>query len=293
METYQIGGAGRGRESLRMNTPPRPFVLCLFLCATAPTFAQSMLFDFGSTAATSSAARLNSPGHAAGDVSASETTWNQVQTADISSGLKFSDGTAATGVGIDLGTETTSTSNIIGFLTQPNSSLQGTNPSYATGIYDPSDSPARDFIYNSANNEPWAIGLKLTGLEAGVYRIYINGANVHGASAGTMNFYASTLASGATTYDFSGATTLAATNLSSGASSWTAGVNYVVFSVTLTAGQDLAIAASGEGTSSGGRGFLNSLELVRVGNIPEPGAFAVLAGACALLAAGCRRRNRN
>lgn len=276
-----------------MKPLPLTLAFTLSLAGATPAFPLSILVDFGPIAAGTGSAKLNSPGHATGDVSASETIWNQVQTADVASGLVFSDGSAATGVGIDIGTETTSTSNVIGFATQPTSSLLGNNGAYSTGIYGSADAPARDFIFNSFNSEPWAIGLKVTGLAAGTYKVYVSGANVNGASAGTMNFFADAVAVGAGTFDFSAAPTGAATNLSSAAASWLVDVNYSVLTISISEGQDLALAASGTGTSSGGRGFLNSLEIVRVSSIPEPGTYAVILGGLAL--AGCvavRREGR-
>lgn len=275
-----------------MNTLPRIAGVSAGLLLASFVQAQSLLFDFGPTAATAAAAKTNSPGHASGAVVATDTRWNQVQTADVASGLRFGDDSTADGVAIDIGVETTSTSNIIDFSVQPTSTLQGSNGSYSTGIYNPSDSPARDFIFNSFNNEPWAIGVKVTGLAAGVYNVYVSGANTNAAAAGTMNFFASPVAGGATSFDFAALTGASATNLSSGAATWTEGVNYVVFSVSITSGDALALAASGTGASSGGRGFLNSLEVVRVGNIPEPGAFAGVAGAAALAAVMVGRRRR-
>jgi hypothetical protein len=277
-----------------MKSLPLALLVIAELGSFAVVSAQSVLFDFGPTAITTGSSKINSPGHATGDVPAIQVTWNQIGTTDVSSGLKFGDNTAATGVAIDLGVETNSTSNIIGFSTQPNSSLQGNNGSYSAGIYT-SDAPARDFIFNSANNEPWAIGARVIGLSQGVYNVYISGANTNSSAAGTMNFFAASVATGATTFDFNSAPTTSATNDPSGAASWTQGVNYAVFSVSVTSLQDLAIAVSGTGTGSGGRGFLNSLEVVRVGDIssvPEPASFAAIVG---LAATGIiwRRRRRN
>lgn len=268
-----------------MKPLPLTIAFTLALAGAAPAFSLSMLVDFGPVATGTESAKLNSPGHASGDVSALETSWNQVQTADVASGLVFADGSAANGVGIDIGTETTSSSNVIGFATQPTSSLLGNNGAYSTGVYGSADAPARDFIFNSFNSEPWAIGLKVTGLAAGTYKVYVTGANVNGASAGTMNFFADALAFGAASYDFSAVPGVVATNLSSESATWSAGVNYAVMTVSISEGQALALAASGTGTSSGGRGFLNSLEIVRVSSIPEPGAYATILGGLAL--AGC------
>ncbi|MFH1496406.1 MAG: hypothetical protein ABII82_01150 [Verrucomicrobiota bacterium] len=212
--------------------------------------------------------------------------------ADVASGLKYGDNSAATDVAIDLGVETGDATNIIGFSNNPTSSLQGNNAAYNAGIY-VSDAPARDFIFVTGTN-PIAIGARVSGLSEGVYNVYISGANTNAAAAGTMNFFAASVGTGASTFDFISAGTASATNNPAGGAAWSAGVNYVLFSISITATQDLVIAASGTGASSGGRGFLNSLEVVRVGDltgIPEPGAFAAIAGFFAL-GACCLRRGR-
>lgn len=275
-----------------MKTLPLALLLCTGLGSVSVTSAQSLLFDFGPTAITSGSSKLSSPGHVSGDVTGGEITWNQIGITDVTSGLKFGDNSAATGVGIDLGIETGDATNIIGFSSNPTSSLQGNNAAYNAGIY-VSDAPARDFIFVTGTN-PIAIGARVSGLTEGVYNVYISGANTNASAAGTMNFYAAVVGSGATTFDFNSASTASATNDPTGGASWTAGVNYVMYSVSITATQNLVIAASGTGATSGGRGFLNSLEVVRVGditNIPEPGTFAGLAGLIAL-GACCLRRGR-
>jgi len=276
-----------------MKNLPLVFLVVAALGSVSSVPAQSLLFDFGPTAITTGSSKINSPGHVSAGISSSEITWNQIGTSDVSSGLKYGNNVDATGVAIDLGVETTSASNIIGFTSQPSNMLQGNNSAYSAGIY-ASDAPARDFIYNSANNEPWAIGTRISGLSAGVYNVYISGANTNAGDAGTMNFFAGSVGAGATTFDFNAVSTASATNAPSGSSSWSEGVNYVVFSISITAVQDLAIAVSGTGTGSGGRGFLNSLELVRTGDIssvPEPSVFAGIAG-LAGLAASCMRRKK-
>jgi hypothetical protein len=63
----------------------------------------SLLLDFGPTAVSSLADKLNSPAHAIGGLSSSQTNWNTGLTNDRASGMIYSDGTPATGVSIELG----------------------------------------------------------------------------------------------------------------------------------------------------------------------------------------------
>ncbi len=72
--------------------------------------AQTLLFNFHSTAAADTGPvaapyLLTDPAHAIGGLSASDTTWNNFNTASPSSLLLGSDGSAATGVSVVFGGE--------------------------------------------------------------------------------------------------------------------------------------------------------------------------------------------
>ena len=71
--------------------------------------ATALMLDFGPTV-TAAADATKSPAHAAGVIPATEISWNTI-TADTST-LFYSDGTAATGVSIDLGRSTAGSDSI-------------------------------------------------------------------------------------------------------------------------------------------------------------------------------------
>jgi hypothetical protein len=248
--------------------------------------AASLLLDFGPTTITSTEL-TNSPGHTTGAVPLSETAWNTVGSADISSGLLYSDGTAATGVSLNLGQEVTIGNRIINYtiannlaatLTGSNGATLGTD--YGTGASSPA---ARDGLFvngtNAASNA--ALGLRVDGLDAGTYTLYFVGRNTNTATVTPLQFYVGTGAS-ASTFDFSALTETDLSNgLTSGNNSFVLGNQYNSATVTISAGQSIFLAADGPTTGSEKRGFLNSLEIVQ--SAPEPSFISLTAGGLALV----------
>jgi hypothetical protein len=72
--------------------------------------------------------------------------------------------------------------------------------------------------------------------------------------------------------------------------SWVEGSNYIKLSVSITSGDFLNLAIAGGGSEN--RGFLNSVQIVNTTPVPEPSAFAALAGLGALGLVAVRRRRR-
>lgn len=107
-----------------------------------------------------------SPAHALGDIPGTNVTWNAVPggTEIISSGLVYSDGTAATGVVLDGGA---------GFNVSDANSWNygnftisyGYGPGVLTPFYD--NTLMRDYLYNSNG-----VGFRVNGLPAGQYNVY-------------------------------------------------------------------------------------------------------------------------
>lgn len=131
--------------------------------------AQVLMFDFGPTT-TSGASLTNSPYHTAAP-GFTDTTWNKVQTPDLASGLLFADGTAATGVGINVGASVnTSTLMTIGLGETPSGNTQLAT---GTGIY-AGTSVGTDAIFeksNSTGTNVGSVGVQITGLVAGTYTL--------------------------------------------------------------------------------------------------------------------------
>ncbi|WP_309380245.1 PEP-CTERM sorting domain-containing protein [Cerasicoccus frondis] len=272
-----------------MNKTTSSLILAAGISA-APAFSQTMLFDFGPTTVTG-ADLTNSPGHEDGGLTGADTSWNLVQVTDISSGLVTSTGTASA-VGINLGVESTSSSNIINFGSQPSSSSQlGTQ--LFSGVYS-NTSVARDGIFNSFNSEPWAIGVKLDGLAAGEYNIYITARNTNTLTAQPTTVFGDAISNTDATFDYNSITGSSIANGTNSTSSgpytgFEEGGNYGFLTITLSAGQSLALAISGDGAGNDGRGFLNSIEIVAV---PEPSTYVTLMASLTLLGALAIRRKK-
>lgn len=241
-----------------MKTNRLPPLACslLVLALAAPLAARgkALLLDFGPTA-TQAAYATNDPAHWLGAVPASEITWNTT-TRDTNT-VYYSDGATATGLSLELGRSAAGV-DIINFSDNgfSSSALGG---SQNTGVYAGS-SPVRDAIFGGsggANN--LAVGLRVNGLPAGTYTLFVHGRNTSTATAAPLLFYATNRAS-ADTYTFSINDVLAALSNTSPAitNGFNEGNNYGVLTVSLAAGESLYIAS--EGTVSGeARGFMNAI----------------------------------
>lgn len=255
--------------------------------------SSTLMLDFGPTVAIDDAGTdnslINSPYHTA-NTSFTDTSWNQVQTADIASGgLLWSDGTTATGIALNIGATTVDQSTTVGLANTPsiNSALGGfTN----TGVY-AATSVGKDGISTSTGSSGTrAVGFQLSGLAAGTYDIYITARNTSLSGAYVQNLY---IGKSATTGSFSfsayNTAQLSYDNASDSTTSWSVGDNYVKLSISITSGEYLNLASYG-GTGEG-RGFLNSVQIVSA--IPEPSSYALAAGAGCVLLATVRRRPRS
>ena len=261
---------------------------------TSLASAASIMFDFGPTTV-SGGSLTNSPYHSLGGSSA-DNTWNQVQLADINSGLTLSNGAAAAGVTLNLGVSSGTT---IGLSTQPvNSSALGSVTNFSGGIY-ASPSAGRDAIFASSTTVRY-VGLQIGGLASGTYDIFIASRNTNTAAAHSQFGF---VGKSTTEGDFdvtgylSGLSLIPQTPVDgdipgNGAqASWQENVNYTRFSINLAEGEFLTIAANGGNgiTGAGGpeaRGFLNAVQIMQV---PEPSSALILASA---LAFGLARRRR-
>lgn len=265
---------------------------CAF-AASLSMSAQVLMLDFGPTPAADES-RLSSPYHSV-NTSFTDTRWNTLGTSDASSGLFWSNHTAATGISVNLGATTEPDSMTIGLDNTPSNGtgLLG-NAMSSTTIY-ANSAPARDGIFTGTSNASTRyVGLQVQGLAAGTYTIYITGRNTNINTGHEQVFYAGKSASAG---DFN-ATSLASQSLTYYSSptvqnnSWQGSgglANYATFTVTLTSGEFLNLAV--RGGASEARGFLNSVQIVNPSAIPEASTTAFFAGLLAVAGAvGLRRR---
>lgn len=218
----------------------------------------SLLLDFGPAMVATANDQINSPGHAVGGLSAVQTHWNTGVTADKAGGLVYSDGTAATGVSIDLGRSVVG-GDTIDFTDNGFISTNALGGSQSSGIYG-GNSPVKDGFYGGLGGNAIAVGLRVNGLAAGTYTVFFAARNTSTQNASPERVYA-TNGPSASTYRFTNSASVLQTNSSPAVtSSFVAGDNCGSMAVTLREGDSLYLAAAGTGAEV--RGFLNSVEIV-------------------------------
>ena len=277
--------------------------LAFFALNCIPVSAANLMLDFGPNAVDESYYTL-SPGHHTNAISTEETAWNMISSAGTTSVLGYSDGTAASGVSLSVGQESTAGNNTINFSsTGLNVTLAGTGGGTAnqqrlyttnsiygsTALTDPvsTSTPGRDGFLGATGS---AIGIRLDGLAAGTYLIYVMARNTNSNVASSpMNVYAASGAN-AGTFNFSGLSAFSQSNIGYATAAYTNqytqfvnGENYVALNVTVGSGDSLFLAVDGSPTGET-RGFLNMVQIVAV---PEP--VSALLGAVGLLF-GLRRK---
>lgn len=254
----------RGRWTLKAAAMAVGTMAALFAAGSAD--ASVLMLDFGPTTPVAPHDR-NSPYHAA-DATFTGAKWNILQTADVASGLLYADNTAAEGVAVNLGSSIDST--LIDLNVNPDKS-SALGSATSTGIYNAS-TPGRDGIWKDGKGS--STGVQITGLEPGVYEVYVTARNTNsGQKATTQTIFAGSSLAGNFDYSTYSSVTLSYASQSSHTSAWTEGGNYAKLIVTVAPGYALNIAVAGTEGDSIDRGFLNSIQVVPV---PEPSALAML-----------------
>lgn len=231
-------------------------LVALMLLMPIAARGKTLMLDFGPTV-TLAADATKSPGHAVGAVPATEISWNTV-TADTSS-LVYSDGSAATGVSIDLG-RSTAGSDTISF-SDNGFSVNALGTSVNGGIYS-GTSPVKDGIFGGSGGvNNLALGMRVNGLPAGTYTIYVHGRNSNTALIASLLFYGTNGAS-ASTFSFStnDATAFLLNSSPATTNSFVQGDNFGVLTVTLAGGESLYVACEGT-VAAEMRGFFNAIQI--------------------------------
>ena len=258
-------------------------VLAALGFSSGASLAQVLMLDFGPTPVSGSN-QINSPYHTAVP-SFSGSNWNQIQVTDVTSGLLYGDGSATSGLNLNIGATTTATTSSSTFvLTNAPSGNTALGTLTNTGVY-AGTSVGTDGIFTSSAGNARAVGFQLTGLAAGTYDVYVTARNTSSNANYTQTAFVGTSAVGNFALNGAGMTaeTLSFASAATATSSWIEDANYLKFTVTLTAGSGLNVATLGGGGEV--RGFLNSVQIVAV---PEP-AIPVMLGVAAVLF-GFRRR---
>jgi len=242
------------------------------------------MLDFGPTTVTGTTDQRNSPYHTVAGPGFTDTVWNKVEgapVADVTSGLRYSDNSLATGVALNFGIGVTST--LVNLATQPTTGNNALGSTVSGGIYSDT-SVGRDAIFSGSGTEVRNLGLQVTGLAAGIYEVYMVTRNTNTNIGYSFTSYAGAGTAGSN-FDYINdagysSATLNYVNAAPAPTTWiedgNTNENYVKLTVTLAAGQALNLAVQGDGTGQT-RGFLNAVQIVA---IPEPSsallAFAAL-----------------
>ncbi|GAA5483144.1 PEP-CTERM sorting domain-containing protein [Haloferula sargassicola] len=250
--------------------------------------AANLMLDFGSSSAVASPYLNLSPAHDAGAIPATSTSWNTISSSADRSDLSYADGNAALGVTLNLGQESTAGSGTVSFATEiTNLSLAGSggavpgqqNLLTAGSIYgDDSSSTAagRDGIFGSGSSSAGsAAGLRIDGLAAGVYELYVmaRNTNTNAAEVPMIAYAGAGALSG--TFDYSGLAGMTQSNpgypsatYAGEYGSFVNGENFVKLGVTVADGDSIYVVIDGAGSDS--RGFVNMVQVV---GVPEPSAL--------------------
>lgn len=264
---------------------------CILASSSSLTLAQTLLIDPGTVSGVTTALSGSVPYSVAAGSS-----WNQGSANNYGT-VKYSDGSAATGVSVVADVvELSGGSGTLSFGSPVVSVLQG---NISSGVF--ADNPAENAIFSGGANNltEGFLGMRITGLTAGSYDIYVAAAYIGGtvnaraggstpaqqaiwAFAGTSSV---SLSYSGGTVSGGGSSSLAPAEILENTSSvsWIEGNNYATIHVTLTGvNNTLYIATTGDpalvtynSTSQEERAWLNVVQIV---SVPEPSS-ALLLGA--------------
>ena len=178
-------------------------------------------FNFYSGTSGTASGLTGTPAQATGDLGARPTDYNEVSATNPTRQVVYADGTAATGVSLNLGSGTGS-----GAVNWTNESFVGKVSSAGFGGVWSTPLMNAGYIYNDGNT----LGAQVTGLPAGTYDVY----GLDSCGANTFSMYSQI---GVNTNTPS--TTVTQTLQGNSPAAWVAGQTYLFATVTISAGQSI------------------------------------------------------
>jgi hypothetical protein len=293
-------------------TSLRLAALVALIPAASTLHAQALLFDFGTSPATgqvtvnaTAAPSLGGPAGLTGNI-----TYNTVSGTDNNNTsltfpgtYQYSNGTTATGLSLSFMSGSTASPNQFNTLSAvtPFTRNGFSAARSGIGVFATPSSPNNTALFRdiaaSANGDSTTdtLALSISGLAAGQYTVYVIINNTYNTANGdvTRTVRVGTGASGLTSLGSVGtANTLNFnyTNIVADTATWSAAENkyWTSISATVDATNNTLYIASHRFNDQQG-GVFNAIQIVPV---PEPSAFAALAGLGALGFAASRRRRR-
>lgn len=219
-----------------------------------------VMFDFGPTTVIGED-QTNSPYHFA-DSTFEGVSWNKIEKSDVTSDLVYADGRPAAEVTMTWGISTPQAPTVINFLRKPTSSAP-LGARLHRGVFANSSVGTDGVLSGQTSASNIAVGIKIGGLTAGNYEVYLIGFNTNQdpASAPASAFHV--MAGGDETKLDYGALEPPVISANDTFSSWEEGHNYAKAKVSLRRGQFLFITVNGSGPSES-RGCLNAVQIVPV-----------------------------
>ncbi|MFP4053660.1 MAG: PEP-CTERM sorting domain-containing protein [Phycisphaerae bacterium] len=234
-----------------------------------------VMINFGANANESD---TQSPAQALGLITG--TNWNSNIDGDAQAGLVNDDGSDA-GLCIDVGIETTGTSQLISWDWDASNETLGDHKAATLqllGTIYQDNARSAQFM---DEKDGQAVAVRISGLAAGSYDFFVVSRNTYADATGpghdTYDIIAGTTTATGDT-DYSGFVVAEDLDYTTGSNtSWVENVNYVKISLDVVDGEDVVLVAEPTNTSNVNgkteyRGFINMVQIV-----PEPTTLALLA----------------
>lgn len=248
----------------RLNCATVGVVLSLGLGATSEGALLLNLTDSHHLSGADAGAEI-SPGQQVGDISGS--TWNQINSGFVSS-IVDSSGDTLSGVTVDVGAALAGATTIDYGVDPRFHDLGG---SFSSGVF---AGNAQSGIFNNVTNGNEKVGVRVSGLAAGTYTVYVTALNTNSTAINNYDIFAGAVDSASGNTDYTGFASARLDFYATDAKptdQWVEHVNYVAMTVTIGDTQDLVIVSDGVHAGQD-RGFLNTIEVV----VPEPASLALL-----------------